>query len=214
MEEGIENMNSLKIGIDIDDVIAEFRKGFLDYYKRQGNDFDFWKAYSAYSVKEFFYDSEQVDRDVDHFHYLPELEELDLVEGSSEIINNLNEQHEIVFITSRPKEHKEATKRYMKKYFPDELKIIHSEEMDKNVGRGGDIVTKGDICEEEGVDVMIEDNPRYARDCAERGIFVFVLEKPWNEEQDFEDYRNIEKISHWNEILDKLNDIKTTQPRQ
>lgn len=205
METKTEDNNKLKIGIDIDDVIAEFRKGFLDYYKRQGHDFDFWKAYSAYSVKEFFTDWDKVDKDIDDFHYLPELERLDLVEGSSEIVNSLIEQHEIVFITSRPREHKDATKRFIEKYFPEDLKIIHSEEMDKSINNDNGPVTKGDICEEESVDVMIEDNPRYAKDCAERGIFVFVLEKPWNEEYGFENYTNIEKIRHWNEVLEKLN---------
>lgn len=198
----------MKIGIDIDDVIAEFRKGFLRYYKQKEN-FDAEKAYSSYSVKRFFSDAEKVDKEIDNFHYLPELEELDLVEGSKEIVNNLVEKHEVVFITSRPKEHKEPTKRFIKKYFPEDLKIIHSEEMDKTIDKNKEPVTKGDICEKESIDIMIEDNPRYAKDCAERGIFVFILEKPWNKGYSFENHRNVEKIKHWGEALEKLNKMNT-----
>jgi len=205
----MENKDNLKIGIDIDDVIAEFRKGFLNYYKKQGNDFDFWEAYKSNSVKEFFTDWNKVDKDIDDFHYLPELEELDLVEGSSEVVNSLFEQHEIVFITSRPKEHKNTTRRFMKKYFPESLRIVHSEEMDKSIDENKKHLTKGEICEEESVDVMIEDNSLYAKDCAERGIFVFLLEKPWNKEKDFNEYQNIEKVKDWNEIYYKLNKIRT-----
>ena len=49
---------------------------------------------------------------------------------------------------------------------------------------------------------MIEDNKDYACACAEKGIKVFLLEKPWN--KIYEEHPNIIKINHLKEVLEQI----------
>lgn len=192
---------NFKIGIDIDDVVADFRNSFLNYYKNLRN-FDVDKARDSVLLKTFFNDKD-FERDIYDFHHTKEFRELGLIDFSKDAINHLKEKNELIFVTSRPKNHKEVTKDFIMRNFSGDIKIIHSEEMEeKNEGK---ILTKGEICEKENLDIMIEDNPDYALDCAERGIYVFVLNQPRNKEYDFSEFENIEKVNDWEELLDKLN---------
>ncbi|HKL24460.1 MAG TPA: hypothetical protein VJ912_03935 [Candidatus Nanoarchaeia archaeon] len=195
----------MKIGIDIDDVIAEFRKGFLRYYQKK-KDFDINRAYVVDRIRDYFINKEEVGDEIENFHFTEEFENLEIVKGSEKSINLLYKENQITFITARPKEHSERTKRFINKYFPENLKIIHSEEAENFSKKR--IQTKGDICEIEKIDIMIEDKPCYAIDCAKRGVFVFILERPWNKHYNFRNYNNIEIVKDWNEIFNKINKMK------
>ncbi len=60
-------------------------------------------------------------------------------------------------------------------------------------------VSKSDICKNEGVKMMIEDDMDYALELAKEWIKVYLLKKPWNVQRP-EKHRNIVKVDWWNEI--------------
>ena len=54
-----------------------------------------------------------------------------------------------------------------------------------------------------GIDFMIEDDRKHSKNCAEKGIKCFLIDKPWN--QNFE-HENVIRVNGWNEILEILED--------
>ena len=62
--------------------------------------------------------------------------------------------------------------------------------------------TKGELCKDLNVDLMIEDDPKYAEDCALKGINVLLLDKPWN--QNCIEHENIIRVKNWKEILERF----------
>lgn len=64
---------------------------------------------------------------------------------------------------------------------------------------------KHDICIENGIEYMIEDNYDYAIDLAKAWIKTYLLEKPWNNWQKYY-HDNIFRIWSWDEL--KINKIK------
>ncbi len=60
--------------------------------------------------------------------------------------------------------------------------------------------TKSEICLEEWVKIMIEDDMDYALELAQNWVKVYLLKTPWNEHRN-ETHRNIVKVEWWHEII-------------
>jgi len=190
----------MKIGIDIDEIVTEYMKSFLEFLETEKGicvDYNSITEYLNPCQSEGM-KREHVKQFVqEHTEKEYTLLELDIVDGSLNAIDFLDKNHEICFITSRHISNKEKTHHFFKKHFPNnEFKIFFS----GDCWEGSK--TKAEICIEESCSILIEDNPDYAFDCAKKGIKVFLLGKPWN--KDYEKHENIIKVQNWNEILKYL----------
>lgn len=188
----------MKIGIDLDEVVFEFFKKYLEIFNKKFNTnvslsdlnkFHIWEVTSI--SKE---DSLQL---ANEFYNSESFNELELVEGVKEAISFLNKNYEIYFITSRPESIKEKTNLFLKNIFKEMNYQIYF-----SGGVWGGNKSKGQICAELGIDFFVEDNLDYALSCAKRGIFTFLLDKPWNKEG--KPHEKIFRVKNWKEILNKL----------
>jgi len=192
----------MKVGIDIDEIITEFAKGYLKLFNKKYNKnvefedlftYSLWKPLGisrkdSLELAEEYYSSDSFDN-------------IKLVQGAEEGVKKLKENHELVFITSRPAPVREKTEISLRRFFPElNLEIIYS----SNSYAETNGKTKGDICNELEIDLMIEDDLEHALDCAEKGIKVILLDKPWNQRVSHE---NLFRIKNWDEILDKINEL-------
>jgi len=187
-----------KIGVDIDEVVVEFFRKYLELFNKKFNhnlkfeditSFHIWdvvnipKEASLELIREF-YDSED-------FYTLP------LVDGAKDALGELSQKYKIYFITSRPEQVREKTFNFLKKHLEKLIFSLHF-----SGGVWGEHKSKGEICEELGIDVFIEDNFDYALDCAKRGIKTFLMDKPWNQKE--AGYRNLIRVKNWSEIVRRL----------
>jgi|SRR3989344_14316 len=196
-------MFSMKIGIDIDEIIAEQLDELVKfYYKRTGKLIPKNKFHSYYWPDVWnipLEEAKQIDKDFKNSeHY----ENILPVKDSVRSINYLVRKNELIIITSRPVIFKEKTTNWIRKHlgeFP--IKIIHSDEAHKVNSHS----KKSDICLSEGIKIMVEDDLRYAKDCAENGIRVILFDKPWN--KNFK-HKNVIRVKSWKEALVEINLLK------
>lgn len=193
----------MKIGIDIDEVVVEFVRGYLKLYNQKYNKNIKFEDIFTYSLwKPLGRSKEEVFELADEYYLSESFDKIELVQGAKEGIKELNSISEAVFITSRPNIIKEKTKTFLKQVFPDpNLKIIHS----SNSYSQTNGKTKSEICKNQKIDILIEDDINYALDCADNGIKVILLDKPWNQEKE---HKNIIRVKDWDEILEKINELK------
>ncbi|MCK9467248.1 MAG: hypothetical protein M0P94_02875 [Candidatus Absconditabacterales bacterium] len=59
---------------------------------------------------------------------------------------------------------------------------------------------KSEICKKLGANIIIEDNLENAIECANEGIKVYLIDKPWNQNYDKKKHKGITKVSSWSEI--------------
>jgi len=59
--------------------------------------------------------------------------------------------------------------------------------------------SKADLCKEQKIYHMVEDNMDYAFELAQNGVKTFLLEKPWNKERK-EQHKNLIRVKNWDEI--------------
>lgn len=204
MTENMEKGNNLlssnvkKIGIDIDEVVVEFMKHFIDYWNlEKGTSFrvEDLETYHLWETPVHLSKEESM-REVLKFQMSPLFEQTSFVEGVFESIRELAKIHKIFFVTARPKEIRGETENMLNENLSG---------VDFNIFFSGDVYggkSKSEICIDCGADILIEDNYHYAVDCAEKGIKVFLLDKPWNRNCD--NNLNIKRVSGWKEIVTDL----------
>lgn len=192
-----------KVGIDIDDVVVNTASSFLEFYNsKHGTSFVFENIKTYDLDKVVGISPEEARKELDEFFHSECFQKVDLMENAKETIDILAEHFEIVFITSRPLKYKEGTKDHLGYHFGNlDFEIFHSTGSDYEESG-----SKGEICKDYGVDVMIEDNTKYAKDCAEKGVEVILFDKPWN--KDKEEEENIIKFEGWKDILKELNSLE------
>lgn len=192
----------MKIGIDIDEVLVEFVEGYLEIYK-----FKFWKEFSKKNLYSYnlweplgISKEESIQLAFD-FYKSNKFDNIKLVKLAKESIYKLLENHEIIFITSRPELVREKTEDFLSRIFLDKkFKIVFSDDF-----FGGN-KKKSFFCIKLGIFIILEDNRDYALDCAKMGIKVILFDKPWN--KDFIKHENIFKVNNWKEALAKIKEIE------
>lgn len=189
----------MKIGIDVDEVIVHFFKSYLEIFNEKFNEkvsfeeltnFNVWEVTNI-SKKDSLKISQEFGRS-EKFH------QMELVKDSIESIKGLFENHEIFFITSRPLDLKEKTYNFLKKHFPDKEINLHI----SSGAWSSDLETKGEICKRLEIDFMIEDSASFANECSGNGMKIFLLNKPWNKNEDISE--EVIRVEGWKEILEHI----------
>ena len=177
----------MKIGIDIDEVLAKFVDSYLQIYNFKYNKnintkdmftYDLWVPLKisrdeAVSITNELFNSDLYDK-------------IGVIEGSQEGVRRLAKDNELYIITARPIFAKEKTKEFFNKYYQD---IKFSMYYTGDFFNGAMI--KSELCSKKGIDYMIEDNAEIVLDCSKKGINTILFDKPWNQGLNENQYTNI-----------------------
>ncbi len=188
----------MNIGIDLDEVIADFMSALLNfYYKKTG------KLHSKEEFKEYKWwpvwgvSREEAIKITDEFHEAHNVKDIKTIENSIKGINLLLEKGDnLIVITARPIRYKQKVEEWIYFYLGKKLEIIHSGDFHK-----GQAVSKSEICNNLGIKAILEDSGETALDCAKNGIRVILFDKPWNKKFKHE---NIIRVKDWDEAIKKI----------
>jgi len=189
----------IKIGIDIDDVLVECAKHFLDiHYDKTGEKISFENLFTYDLWVPLNISKEECHRIFrEDFPSYGFLDNPCFIDKSKQSIEMLFKQFKVFFITSRPLHIKGKTHDFLNKTFSNNDFDIHfSGDFYKTQEK-----SKAEICNFLGISLIIEDQAPIAVDCAGKGIKVLLMDKPWNKDCEHE---NIIRVKNWNEVLQKL----------
>lgn len=191
----------MKIGLDLDEVSANFLDSLLLFYQEKTGNLlskDNFKTYNFWESG-IGKNREEAIKIAHEFHDSKHFDDIKPIEKAIESVNSLLDDNEILIVTSRPVPWKDKTENWVKKYLSKiKPKIIYSGDF-HNQGK-----TKAELCEEEGVEIMIEDNADYALGCAKREIFVVLFDQPWNQNVEHE---KIKRVKNWQQALNAIDEI-------
>lgn len=189
---------SKKIGIDLDEVLAELLHWCIDMHEGKLGHCDIaWHDIRNYNLDEQY----PVERDVvvDFFYkpfsdaYLEEL--IQPVDGAFERLREFQKAgYTIYVITARQDKIQEHTLRFLDRHYAGLIHDVHFANHFSELS-----VPKHEICKNIGIQVMVEDNIDYALWIAESGICTYLLEKPWNAHRN-EKHTNLIRVKNWSEI--------------
>ena len=117
-----------------------------------------------------------------------------MVEGAKEVIKDLNENHNLYFVTARDEMLKDITQGWLNE---NDLGYIdvHLLGSDYKVNKAKELECN----------IFIEDNPSNAMQLAQEGLTVLLIDNNYNKDIDNE---NIIRVSSWNDIKDFILNMK------
>ena len=184
-----------RIGIDFDDILFDFNHKYCEFLKeRYGTNLCFDDIFTYDMCTVWKVDTEEAIRRVNEFISSYSHDEVSPVSGSVETIKELRNYYELHLITSREEKFKDKTLNWLNKHFPNLFHKIHFTNL---FGENKKKRLKSEVCLENGIELMVEDAPIYAKDLAEKGIEVLLLDKPWNR---VETHPLVKRVYDWKEI--------------
>ncbi|KAI9487609.1 MAG: hypothetical protein EXX96DRAFT_553951 [Benjaminiella poitrasii] len=187
------------IAVDLDQTLAHTLESLVDWHNdtygthlsvTDFNTYDYWKVWGGTREESYmkirnFYDSE-------YFDQIQPIRDFAL-EG----LKMLKRRHfSLVIITSRQQFIAEKTKRFVDKHYPGIFESIYFCNLDLSDTEQLDYVSKPKsvICQEIGVDVLIDDSLEHALDCSSLGIEVLLYDRngeySWNHEDTINKKKN------------------------
>lgn len=163
----------MKLGIDIDDVIAEFVPSFLIYHnKKRGLSLQY-KDIKTYDINEYSgISKDDLWEDIKEFYQTSEFHNLTPVKGIDTLSNS---DHDIYFVTARLDSTEQPTINWLDRYnlIQDDNRLFMN------------VKNKGHLCKMLNLDVLIDDSIKNLNTCEENGIVPVVFDRPWNQGYDF-----------------------------
>lgn len=191
-----------RIGLDIDDVIIDFNKGFLEFYNAK-----YGTSYAPSDRKEYYYHpmfgvtQEDMQKEYDeytfsHFHI-----STTPVGGVKDALQKLK-GNQFFLISARPEKKRKVTEEWFEHHLGDliEIHAIHLTGQHRNSVT--EVKKKGAIAQELGIDIFVEDAITNAYDVASYGVPVLLFDTPWNQTDSLPPL--ITRVYSWNEVVEKI----------
>ncbi|XP_068343074.1 uncharacterized protein [Pyrus communis] len=204
--------DKIVVAVDVDEVLGNFvsalNRFIADRYSSN-------HSVSEYHVYEFFKiwncSRDEADYRVHEFfktsyfktgiHPLP---------GAQETIHKLSDFCDLSVVTSRQNIIKDHTLQWIEQHFSGLFQEIH---FGNHWALHGESRPKSEICRSLGAKVLIDDNPRYALECAEVGIRVLLFDYensyPWCKTESIDQHPLVTKVHNWEAVEKQLMTINS-----
>src|SRR3989344_5813352 len=149
----------MKIGIDFDDVLLDSYTSLNDFHN-----FSYGTSHGREDIRSWLIEHtwgctpEEALARVEAWYDSSWHSRIEPMPGAQAAVTQLAESHELHIITGRPGRVSEMTQQLAREHFPGVFKEIHFSNHFKANAR-----SKGAVCRDVGVDLMIEDALNHAR---------------------------------------------------
>ncbi|KAM6583702.1 hypothetical protein CsatB_010704 [Cannabis sativa] len=200
----------IAVAVDVDEVLGNFvsalNRFIADRYSSN-------HSVSEYHVYEFFKiwncSRDEADIRVHEFFKTPYFKTgIHPLPGAQKAIHKLSRFCSLSVVTSRQNAIKDHTIEWIEEHFPGLFQEIH---FGNHFALNGASRPKSDICRSLGAKVLIDDNPRYAIECANVGIRVLLFDYensyPWCKINSIDEHPLVTKVHNWDEVEQQLNTL-------
>lgn len=205
----------MRIGIDIDDVLADTLPAFVTYNNRyHGGAWTPDHFDSARWEDILGLTSNELSDRLEHFFSTPEFHAVQPAPGSTSVLRNLAEQHELHIVSARWDVIVEPTKRWLDDHFNGLFTGVHfaANHYTERAAVRSPRLTKDGVLAREGIDLLIEDSLEYAVRCLVAGYAVVLFDRPWNRHGADDRFH---RVANWGEVagmiarIDQLRGVST-----
>lgn len=199
--------DKMVVAVDVDEVLGSFLSALNRFISDR---YALTHTVSEYFVYEFFrvWNCSRAEADirVHEFFKTPYFTSGILpIPGSQNALRKLSTFCDLSVVTSRQNVIKDQTLQWLEKHYPGLFQEIH---FGNHFALDGKSKPKSEICRSLGAQVLIDDNPRYALECAEVGIRVLLFDYndsyPWCKSDTAAAHPLVTKVKDWEEVEQHL----------
>ncbi len=199
----MRNKTKRRIGIDLDDVLADFHTSLMNYHNQMYSTFLKPGDFKTYLFNEVWGGTlEEAIQKVNDFHHSVYFKKISPISDSVSSVDALSRENELFIITSRPIFIKEETEKWLDKFFRNKFSgIFYSSNHYTKAENSGK--TKSQQCKELKISVLIDDSLDYVKQCPSIGIRGILFgDYPWNQNGNLP--LNVFRVKNWKEVLEQL----------
>lgn len=195
-----------KIAIDIDDTLADsldvFIKKINERSSKQLAPEHYQAPYGYWGYHERVLKSHGIDIDPEEIYAEIAIDQsrYPLLAGAEYAVGELAKKFEITLITSREPAAEAATIKWLKQALPNlDIKLLFA----KNNVVGTGTKTKGQICKELGISLLIDDNPEHCISALDSGVSAILFGNyGWHHDAP----QHLVRCADWPAVLDYINE--------
>lgn len=193
----------LRVAVDVDEVLGRFLHSLNQFCHEE---YDMRYSVSDYWVYDFAkiwqcsqdHSNNLVHEFFDSHHFAAGIE---TIPGAYDSLARLRGACDLMVVTSRQHCIQEPTLDWLEQHFPQIFSEVH---FGNHFALEGASRKKSEICRAIGAEVLIDDNPRYAVECAQAGIHVLLYDwehgYPWSKTPDGPQHPRITRVRDWTEV--------------
>ncbi|CAN6880792.1 unnamed protein product [Brassica oleracea] len=199
----LQGNDKIVVAVDVDEVLGNFvsalNRFIADRYLSN-------HTVSEYHVYEFFKiwncSRNEADIRVHEFFKTSYFKKgIHPLPGAHKTLHKLSRYCELSVVTSRQNAIKDHTLEWLDMHFPGLFKQIH---FGNHFALHGESKPKSEICRSFGAEVLIDDNPRYAEECANIGMKVLLFDYensyPWSKTESVDRHPLVTRVHNWEEV--------------
>ncbi|MBA0578034.1 hypothetical protein Gorai_020336 [Gossypium raimondii] len=127
------------------------------------------------------------------------------IPGAQRALHRLSRFCDLSVVTSRQNVIKDHTIEWLEKYYPGLFQEMH---FGNHFALHGKSRPKSEICRLLGAKILIDDNPRYAVECAQVGIRVLLFDYknsyPWCKTESIDKHPLVTRVNNWEEAEQQI----------
>ncbi|KAG5412880.1 hypothetical protein IGI04_000447 [Brassica rapa subsp. trilocularis] len=203
----LQGSDKIVVAVDIDEVLGNFvsalNKFIADRYLSN-------HSVSEYHVYEFFRiwncSRNEADIRVHEFFKTSYFKKgIHPLPGAHTTLHKLSRYCELSVVTSRQNAIKDHTLEWLDLHFPGLFKHIH---FGNHFALHGESKPKSEMCRSFGAEILIDDNPRYAEECANIGMKVLLFDYdnsyPWSKTESVDRHPLVTRVHNWEEVEQQI----------
>lgn len=197
----------IMVAVDVDEVLGNFVSALNQFIADR---YSSNHSVSEYHVYEFFKiwncSRDEANMRVHEFFKTSYFKKgIHPIPGALQALQNLSRFYSLSIVTSRQHVIKDHTIEWIEKHYPGLFQEIH---FGNHFALDGKPRPKSEICRSLGAKVLIDDNPRYAIECAEVGIRVLLFDYensyPWSKTESVKQHPLVTRVHNWEEVEHQL----------
>ncbi|XP_058216344.1 uncharacterized protein LOC131327282 isoform X2 [Rhododendron vialii] len=203
----LTNTEKVVVAVDVDEVLGNFISALNRFIADR---YSLDHSVSEYHVYEFFKiwncSRDEADSRVHEFFKTSYFKTgIHPIPGARQTLQKLSRFCNLSVVTSRQNAIRDVTIEWIEKHYPG---LFHEIHFGNHFALEGHSRPKSDICRSLGAKVLIDDNPRYALECAEVGIRVLLFDYensyPWCKIESVNQHPLVTKVHSWEEVEHQL----------
>uniref|UniRef100_A0A1D2ABQ3 Uncharacterized protein n=1 Tax=Auxenochlorella protothecoides TaxID=3075 RepID=A0A1D2ABQ3_AUXPR len=190
----------LKVAVDVDEVLGRFLHSLNQFcLEEHGREYQV-SDYFLYDFAKVWKCSQEASNVMVHnffksHHFSAGIQP---IPGALESLKRLQPFAELVVVTSRQHVIQEPTLDWVETHFPQVFSSVH---FGNHYALEGASLSKVEMCRGAGAQVLVDDNPRYAEECAEEGLHVLLFDweggYPWASTPAGPSHPRITRVHDW-----------------
>jgi len=187
------------IAIDIDDVLADHAKQFVEFSNARWGTHLSVEDYDEHWADMWQIDNAETEARATEFHNSNLISNYNHANEAIPVLTALSRQYTLIVITSRRLQIEKETRAWIASYYPGLFSEIHFAGIWEKIDDGAHLRTKADVCQALGVEYLIDDQLKHCFAAAKSGISSLLFGNyTWNQTDELPE--SVTRVNDWGEI--------------